>query len=206
MTALWERLHHDEKHRLSYPSEHVVRWVAGLGAGAGRRALDIGCGHGRHMEVFSRYWFVSTGCDVALYNQSTHFSYGAISSYGEMTALPYADESFDVALAFGVFYYGTHQDHLQAIFELYRVLKPGGKALVVTRTFRDSRAKTGEWVDVHTERMTDGDEAGMLINFMCEEDIDVSYGMFSEVGYELTETTRNRRKWRDSDWLIQVTK
>ena len=200
MTALWDQLNSDPRQKLRYPSEHVVRWLAGMPGHYWEPGLDIGCGYGRHMSVMDEFGYVPYGVDAS-----------PVSSWrrvirGDMVALPFPDDEFHVALAFGVFYYGTHQDHLQAIFELYRVLKPGGKALVVTRTFRDSRAKSGEWVDIHTERMTEGDEAGMLINFMAEEDIDVSYGMFSEVGYELTETTRNNRGWRDSDWLIQVTK
>ena len=197
MTALWKDLYRHPRHRLRYPSEHVVRWLSSLAPWDGK-ALDIGCGFGRHIDLMADYGFTVAGVDVAA-NPTASYE-------GDMRDLPFDDETFDVGLAFGVFYYGTHQDHLQAIFELYRVLKPGGKALVVTRTFRDSRAKTGEWVDIHTERMTGGDEAGMLINFMCEEDIDVAYGMFSEVSYELTETTRNGREWRDSDWLISVTK
>ena len=196
MTAIWKDLYRHPRHRLRYPSEHVVRWLSSLAPWEGK-ALDIGCGFGRHINLMNEYGFTATGVDIAV-NPSSGYQ-------GDMRDLPFDDETFDVGLAFGVFYYGTHQDHLQAIFELYRVLKPGGKALVVTRTFRDSRS-TDEFVDVHTRRMTVGDERGMLINFLEAPDVVEDYGMFSELEFELTETTRNRRKWRDSDWLIQVTK
>ncbi len=126
---------------------------------------------------------------------------------GDMTDLVYGDEFFDLALAFGVFYYGTRQDHLKAIYEMHRVLKPGGHGLVVTRSFMDSRASTTRWVDEWTAEMRSGDEAGMLINFMRRPDVYETYGkVFSEVSCELTETTRNDGRWVDSDWLIKVTK
>jgi SAM-dependent methyltransferase len=193
-TALWDQLHRQKKHTLVYPSEHVVRFLASLEPGL---ALDIGCGSARHIRTLGNRGFAAIGVDIS--------QESVADDIATMTDLPYADNMFDVALAYGVFYYGTHTDHTQAISELHRVLKPGGQALVVTRTFRDSRAK-GERVDDYTRRMTEGDERGMLINFLEATDVEEDYKMFSGLSYELAETTRNDRKWRDSDWLIRVTK
>ncbi len=204
MTALWERLHADPRHQLRYPSEHVVRWLSGLGSGEGRRALDIGCGHGRHMRLFEEFGYAAFGLDSAsnLYPVSR----------GEMTDLPWRDEQFDIALAFGVFYYGTLDDHRRAARELWRVLKPGGRALVVARTEDDSRSRdlrVGDQLDGHTVRIMDGDEEGMLVSFLARNDVTNIYAIdcgFSRVDVELTETTRDNQRWRDSDWLISVTK
>ncbi len=199
VTALWERLHADPKHQLRYPSEHVVRWLSGLGSGEGRSALDIGCGHGRHMRLFEEFGYAAFGLDSAsnLYPVSR----------GEMTDLPWRDEQFDIALAFGVFYYGTLDDHRRAAREMWRVLKAGGKALVVARTTRDSRSLGPEQ---HSCRMIrEGDEKGMLVSFLARNDVTNIYAIdcgFSRVDVELTETTRDNQRWRDSDWLISVTK
>lgn len=203
---LWSKLYEQEKHRLRYPSEHVVRWLAGLGEQDGKTALDIGCGTGRHLDVLWDFHVEAWGIDAseAAINQIDH--YHEFVEVGDMTDIPHADAEFDLALAYGVFYYGTHHDHVKAIRELHRVLKPGGQALVVTRTFRDSRAKSGHRIDDYTRRMTQGDEAGMLINFLEAPDVLEDYKMFSGLSYELAETTRDERRWRDSDWLIRVTK
>jgi SAM-dependent methyltransferase len=193
--ARWAELHDMPKHQLRYASEHVVRWLAGLQMYEGK-ALDIGSGHGRHIALMHKFGFSAVGVDAVPASNAW---------LGDMCELPFDDDLFDIALAYGVFYYGTREDHLKAIFELYRVLKPGGHALVVTRTFRDSRAKD-ERVDDYTRRMTEGDERGMLINFLEATDVEEDYKMFSGLNYELTETTRTGRRWRDSDWLITVTK
>jgi SAM-dependent methyltransferase len=197
----WDNLHRQKRHQLRYPSEHVVRWLAGLQIEVRGKpsALDIGCGGGRHMRVLEEFGFQPAGVDIseAALRQTLDWTVWA----ADMCHLPYHDETFDVALAFGVFYYGTTDDHKQAISELYRVLKPGGHALVVTRTLSDSRSH-GEFERVVTE----GDEAGMTMNFTAQEDIRRNYRLFSRVSYERTETTRDNRKWEDSDWLISVTK
>ncbi len=194
----WERLHRNERHQLKYPSEHVVRWLAGL-PGTGVMALDIGCGAGRHTRLLRDFGYRAIGVD-------TSSPYGVV---GDMRDLPSADNWFDVALAFGVFYYGTHEDHLKAISEMHRVLKPGGHGLVVTRTFRDSRARNEMVGDYWTRSIVEGDEAGMLMNFLARNDVTNMYaihGGFSRVDVNLTETTRDNQHWVDSDWLIRLVK
>ena len=201
-TELWEKLHDDRRHQLRYPSEHVVRWLASLGSYGTTTALDIGCGSGRHLRVLTDFGCVPVGVDTSMELMGkTPGIY-----HGDMCDLPFDDARFDLALSYGVFYYGTRKQHLQAVREMHRVLKPGGHGLVVTRTFFDSRRQTGEYVDKHTRRMTDGDEQGMLINFLRAGDIQKDYGVFSDVSFELSETTRDERRWRDSDWVIRVQK
>jgi arsenite methyltransferase len=48
---------------------------------------------------------------------------------GDVGALPYADHSFDAAVCTQVYEYVVEIDH--ALGELYRVLKPGGRAVIV---------------------------------------------------------------------------
>lgn len=186
--ALWDELHADERHRLRYPSEHVVRWLAGLPKSRGRLAVDIGCGHGRHLRLLEEFGWLPMGCDTSVCADGV--------MYGDMRDLPYIDSVFDVALAYGVFYYATRPGYAKAVAEMHRVLADGGYGLVVTRTDRDSRKAQG----------VQGAEAGMDMTFLSEDDVPVMFREFSDVSYELVETTRNNRQWRDSDWLIRVTK
>jgi SAM-dependent methyltransferase len=191
MTVLWDELHQQKKHQLRYPSEHVVRWLASLERGG--TAIDIGCGSGRHLPAFRDYGFRAVGVDS---------SETRLGVKGDMRDLPWPDEQFDIGLAFGVFYYGTTDDHKQAIKELHRVLKPGGQALVVTRTYGDSRSRL---LDAEG-RLTAGEEKGMQMNFLAGGDIPEFYKAFSKVSYELTSTTRLERLWRDADWIIRLVK
>lgn len=195
--ALWTELHRQQdKHRLRYPSEHVVRWLAGLPNGeATLTALDIGCGWGRHVDLLADFGYSVEGIDLS--SEVASPTCVLPKRQGDMRELPYDNETFDIALAYGVFYYGTLEDHIKAVGELHRVLVPGGKALVVTRTHRDSRSTLAEYP---------GDEAGMTMNFLNDADVRSIYSVFGEIGVELSETTRDSRLWRDSDWLIRVTK
>lgn len=193
--ARWDELYQDKRHRLQYPSEHVVRWLFGLPS-TGGVALDIGCGWGRHSDVIEEKGFMYFGVDTA----------GARSIRGDMRDLPWDDNTFDLALAYGVFYYGTPDDGRKAVQEMHRVLKPGGHAFACVRTIRDWRFIYGQPVAPQHVRMKTGDEAGMDIHFLRETDIQERYGMFSRVSWELAEWTTLGRQHRNSDWLIAVTK
>lgn len=175
-----------------------------LGSGT---ILDIGCGAGRHTRLFDDHGFRVDAIDsseVPLSQFPAASRWGVRRAY--MNALPYRDECFEFALAFGVFYYGTSKDHEEAVAELYRVLKPGGKALVVTRTADDSRRFIDEPIDMHTQRLHTGDEKGMLINFLDSEDVRRVYKDFSKMQIDKTETSRDGGTWLDSDWLLRLTK
>ena len=200
----WDRLYRGNKHFLKWPSEHVVRWAAGID-GKGKTALDIGCGAGRHLPVLwetgAEVYGIDASPEAVAYCQTEWGMMTAIE-VGDMTAIPHSDNMFDLALAYAVFYYGPQELHIGAIREMHRVLKPGGQAFVVVRSERDTR-RTAEPLE---EEATMGDESGMTLNFVEEEDIEHLYRSFTDVRWELTETTRHGRQWLDSDWLIAVTK
>lgn len=190
MTVTWDRLYQDRRHQLRYPSEHVVRFLASQPPGL---AIDIGCGWGRHMQVMRELGFEAFGTDASL--QAALNVPGAV--HAPMTDLPYPDDTFDVAVSWGVFYYGTPAEHDRAIAEMHRVLRPGGSALVCVRTDRDWR-RTGipDW-EV---------ESGLTMHYTREDDIEPLYAAFSVVSWERCEWTTHSMARRNSDWLITVTK
>lgn len=208
--ALWNELHEQAQHQLGYPSEHVVRFLSDVGPGNGRWALDIGCGAGRHSKLLVHYGWDVTAIDgsrgaVDLVKAEIGEDVGV--TCGKMTALPWVDDTFALAIAYGVFYYGDLDDHLRAVRELHRVLKPGAEALVVVRSMRDSRTTNGKLVSRRTWEMLSGSERGMRVSFLRKSDVEAFYGeVFSELVFERSETTRNGQSWVDSDWVIRVKK
>lgn len=114
-----------------------------LRIGAGSKVIDVGCGAGRHsFEAFRR------GADVIAFDQSVSDLNDvdeilqAMKDQGEVPAsataeavkgdaldLPYGDGTFDCVIASEILEHVPEDD--RAIFELVRVLKPGG-ALVIT--------------------------------------------------------------------------
>lgn len=132
---------------------------------------------------------------------------------GDMRELPFDDDTFDIALSYGTFYYGTWGDMLQAVDEMHRVLRPGGHGFVCVRTTDDWRAQCGRRVDFLTYKLNIPGESedGMVMNFLTESHIEAVYAAFSDVSWEKAELTSGRserfaKARRNSDWLISVTK
>jgi ubiquinone/menaquinone biosynthesis C-methylase UbiE len=192
-----------------------VRFVRGLpDEAASIRALDIGCGGGRHTLLLAREGYEVDAVDIS--EEGLRHTAAALTAAGvraslvaaSMTELPFGDGTFDVAVSYGVFYYGTLSDGCAAVDELWRVLRPGGRAFAVVRTDRDYRAGKGVQVERGTYRLevTDTNEFGTVQHFLSEDDVQAVYGAFSSLAFELSETTFADRSKTNSDWLVSVIK
>jgi SAM-dependent methyltransferase len=87
----------------------------------GTAVLDAGCGEGVLVQEYSGTLRIE-GVD-ANYRS-------ALVREGSLTALPYADASFDQVLCLDVLEHLTFPEQPVAVAELFRVLKPGGGALI----------------------------------------------------------------------------
>jgi ubiquinone/menaquinone biosynthesis C-methylase UbiE len=103
--------------------------------------LDAGCGSGHLLHKLAQMDYRLQGMDIApnmvattgelLATLPPELAARGQVRQGDIEALPFSDNSFDAAVASGVFEYLT-QD-AQALIELARVLKPGGLALISFR-------------------------------------------------------------------------
>ncbi|MEO5374467.1 MAG: class I SAM-dependent methyltransferase [Alphaproteobacteria bacterium] len=106
---------------------------------AGRSVLEIGCGAGGHSVLFARRGAVMTSVDitperVAATGRKFALLEGLIdpgcrAMSADAENLPFPDGSFDIVYSNGVLHH-TH-DTGRAIAEVYRVLKPGGLAVIM---------------------------------------------------------------------------
>lgn len=87
----------------------------------GTRVLDAGCGEGVLVEEF-RARLAIEGIDP---NYASEFV-----TRGSLTALPYADASFERATCLDVLEHLTFEEQPKALAELFRVIRPGGELLV----------------------------------------------------------------------------
>jgi ubiquinone/menaquinone biosynthesis C-methylase UbiE len=213
--AFWDSLHAQERFRPVYPNEDVVRFLAARARERpGARALDIGVGGGRHTLLLSSLGYDVDGVDIS--SEGLRHAEDVITRGGgrarlqtaSMNALPYADATFDIAVSFAVFYYGTAEEGRAAVSELHRVLTPGGEAFVVLRSTDDYRCAKGDALGENTYclTITETNEPGTVQHFLSEADVEDVYGGFAELGFELAERTLAHRTRRDSDWLITVRK
>ncbi len=99
------------------------------------RLLNLGCGHGPDFPPFTQ-GFELHGIDASIEmvrlagQYALKYGFEARLINGDVRHLPYADESFDHAIAVATYHHLKKDDQLPALRELKRVLKPGGTAFI----------------------------------------------------------------------------
>lgn len=220
----WDALHAQRRFRPTYPSEAVVRFLACRFPGEGARLLDLGCGAGRHLALMADQRHEAVGVDTSAegLRWARHWLNARFWQHdwdempqlvrGTMVDLPFAEASFDGAVAYGVLYYGTAATFTAAVEELHRVLRPGGWALLVTRSPWDWRREALSRLAPCTTRLDAraGGEAGMTMYFVPSDCIERVCRRFSlvHVGYqEFAPAVAAQEPYQlNHDWLIEVQK
>ena len=114
----------------------VLKRVVVSGAAPGGRLLDVGCGIGDNLRIFSASGLELHGIeysDVSARHAAKLLGANALVRTGSATALPYPDGSFDAAICIEVLEHVG--DDVAAIKEISRVLKPNG-LLVMSVPYR----------------------------------------------------------------------
>jgi SAM-dependent methyltransferase len=111
-------------------------------AAAGRtnlRLLDCGCGTGANLELLGQFGraygfdLSETGVQLARDAHRTRLARASV------TAAPFPDGSFDIVTSFDVLYSLTEVDEYEAIAEMFRLLRPGGFAVINVAAMRALR-------------------------------------------------------------------
>jgi len=116
---------------------------------AGDKVLDIGCGNGRFYPFFQEKGVKYVGIDnskelVAIAREKFPKVDFIV---GDALCLPFAENEFDVAVAFAVLHHIPSRDYRAKFFsEARRVLKPGGILIVTVWDLRlFSMARLKQW-------------------------------------------------------------
>ncbi len=102
---------------------------------SGHRVLEIGAGLGTDLAQFARHGALTTDVDLSaghLEHAKRNFSLRGLRGefrQGDAEALPFDDDTFDIVYSNGVIHH-TPDTH-RAVREMHRVLKPGGRAIVM---------------------------------------------------------------------------
>jgi ubiquinone/menaquinone biosynthesis C-methylase UbiE len=97
---------------------------------AAPRILDCGCGTGANLTMLGRYG-CSYGFDVSSSGLTYARDYGLRRlAKASITHIPFGDGSFELVTAFDVLYSLSEEQEAAAVAEMFRVLRPGGTAIV----------------------------------------------------------------------------
>ncbi|MEM4134265.1 MAG: class I SAM-dependent methyltransferase [Candidatus Micrarchaeia archaeon] len=102
------------------------------------KLLDIGCGSGRNLLHFAEKGFDWYGIDFSkemIKMAIENFTRKNINvkrrlKVGDMTELPFPDESFDYIISIASFHHLPKEEQLKAIKEMKRVLKENGEMII----------------------------------------------------------------------------
>jgi SAM-dependent methyltransferase len=171
----WDARWATEEGRADWLDPHpaVVALLPELKVRGARRALDLGCGVGRHALLLAEHGFAVDAIDGA--TAGLAFAREAAARRGLRLALqqgsadrlPFADGTFDFVLSWNVIYHGTMGDTAARIAEIWRVLKPGALYQGTMLSTRDSQYGSGRLVAPDTFiRGSDGEKAHP--HFYCD--------------------------------------
>lgn len=125
------------------------------------RIIDIGAGTGRYSVALAEEGYDVTAVELVKYNLGILKQKGAnVKSYqGNALKLKrFADDSFDLALLFGPMYHlHSDEEHVQALSEAKRVVRPGGYVMVAYVMNDYSVIKYGFMENHIAERMKQGE-------------------------------------------------
>ncbi len=118
-----------------YRTEWHIPLLVPFAEAKGKQVLEIGTGNGADAAMFALNGAIYTGVDLteaALEATRKHFAVLGLPGtfqQGNAEKLSFAAESFDWVYSHGVLH---HTPNTQAAFdEVYRVLKPGGRAIIM---------------------------------------------------------------------------
>lgn len=132
-----QRFYDEDYHQASSPVQparvtgHLRRLVAQADARAGEHALDVACGAGLWLRALSDAGLDTAGVDISqralVAARSVAPAAALATSLGER--LPFADDLFDLVSCLGSLEH--FPDKPAALAEMRRVLRPGGRLLIL---------------------------------------------------------------------------
>lgn len=141
------------------PEPAVLDLAARLRLKGFERALDLGCGVGRHALAFAALGYDAAAQDMSeaglaeLAARAEAEGLTIDARRAPMTDLPFDDAAFDYVLAFNVIYHGDRDVVAATIAEVARVLRPGGVFQATMLSHRNANrgvgreVSPGTWVD-----------------------------------------------------------
>jgi SAM-dependent methyltransferase len=177
----WDNHYTRDKSKLNFPDENLVRILAKINQRG--KALDFGCGSGRHSFYLESLDYDVTASDFsenALEMISKHSNSIKTSLVSDP---PYSFESnsFDLLLSWGVIHYNSFEIGKEIMNEYYRILKPNGILITSIRAEGDTH------LQIQGNEVKLSDISGASAYLYSKDQIDRILNQFSEVEVGYTE-------------------
>lgn len=164
--------------------------------------LEIGCGNGKNMLLRPDHF---TGCDICPEFVELCKKRGLNAVVSDATKLPFSDEEFDSAISIAVIHHlSTKERRQDAIREMLRVTKSGGKLLIEVWCLEDNnRATDGAdtmvpWT-VRGKGDVEDETHNRYYHFFEKDEIE---GLITDIGG----CTIDSIEWEKFNWIVQITK
>ena len=157
--ARWDKYWRDEAYVARNwldPDPEIVRLIPVMQGYKVQRALDLGCGVGRHVLYLSRQGFEVHGLDISsagverCRKELDQLQLAATVQVADMLHIPYPDEFFDWVLSVQVIYHTTAATLRQAIQHVHCKLRPGGYFFVTFPPAENASADPGREIEPRT--------------------------------------------------------
>lgn len=212
MDKSWENHYQRKKSILAYPDENLVRMIKknfGDNPEKGLRALDLGCGSGRHVRLLHELGIADvTGSDISEKGLLvTRENYGSNIVQNDNRDIPFRENTFDIIVAWGSLHYNNKSEISGMLDEIKRVLKKNGMLFATMRCSRDTHLKKGKHLgnDVWITELND--ISGSIASFYSEDEIKKYFSIFEKFEYGLVERTIiGDTKSLVSHWVLQAVK
>jgi SAM-dependent methyltransferase len=152
------------------------------------RALDIGCGPGRHLVWLAEQGWRVTGLDwseQALANARAALDDRGLHAElvgGDLRTPPDLGPPFRLAVATRVFHHGLYRDYERAMQSLRQFLASSGYAVLSLPSAElIPLTLAGEWVEERTFVPAEGEETGVPHHFFTAGEVRQSAAKFSSV-------------------------
>jgi ubiquinone/menaquinone biosynthesis C-methylase UbiE len=192
MSTKWEEHYTRERSVLSYPDENLVRMLHrhlnSIGTMNSLKAVDLGCGSGRHLKLLVESGISSvTGIDNSFNAlRICRKNYSSLLQSDNLD-LPIKEKSIDIAVAWGSLHYNHKRELPRMIDEIMRILNPGGVLFATLRSERDTLMKKGRHLGNDVWQTNLDDIEGSLVSFFSESELNEYFCRFSSLKYGIME-------------------
>ena len=203
---------------VKWPDEQIIRFVYRTRGQCSRnmRALDVGCGSGRHTLFMAREGFRVFGVDystkaVDITNRLLHeMNLEQTARISDITELPYEDNFFDLAVCWHTLYCTTLDRMRLGIKEMHRVLTPGGSACVSLRRTNDYTLGKGEQLEPNTFKLDPAqvseDPGDMTVHYSDLDEAQELFSNFSSVEIGFSDFAFGNLEHVRSHWIVMARK